>query len=385
MRKTKPQRTLRPPVENEKLTEWVQRTSTRISPLVNVTLPPLVRTVAKYSETLHVGRTVPAHVSAQIPVRVHRREAVSPDGSVASLVLEHVDGRPLPRWFPGAHIDLTLPSGLQRQYSLCGNLTDHGGNLTDHGRYRIAVRLITDGRGGSSEVHSLREGDTLTVSHPRNAFPFAPVGHGDTGHRKIRFVAAGIGITPILPMAESAQRLGLDWTLLYLGRSRESMAFTERVEALGNRAVIRADDTDGTPTIRKILGRVRPETAIFVCGPEPLIEAVLKKLAKADQVEVHFERFSAPPIVDGRPFRIVLASSGEVIDVASDQSMLDAILAARPGTVHSCKQGFCGTCRLKVIQGEPDHRDSLLTPSERADGEILPCVSRAGQTLTVDL
>ncbi|MEJ9077696.1 iron-sulfur cluster-binding domain-containing protein [Gordonia malaquae] len=186
-------------------------------------------------------------------------------------------------------------------------------------------------------------------------------------------------------MAESAQRLGLDWTLLYLGRSRESMAFTERVEALGNRAVIRADDTDGTPTIRKILGRVRPETAIFVCGPEPLIEAVLKKLAKADQVEVHFERFSAPPIVDGRPFRIVLASSGEVIDVASDQSMLDAILAARPGTVHSCKQGFCGTCRLKVIQGEPDHRDSLLTPSERADGEILPCVSRAGQTLTVDL
>lgn len=346
--------------------------------MINATLPVLIRAAAKYSEPLGVGRQTPPSLSATLPVHVAEREVVTADESVVSLVLTSVDDRPLPQWFPGAHLDVTLPSGVQRQYSLCGDPTDRS-------RYRIAVRLITDGKGGSREVHSLQVGDTLTVSHPRNAFPFAAVGHLDTGRRKVRFVAAGIGITPILPMAEAAARLGLDWSLLYLGRSVDSMAFVDRVRALGDRATIKTDDVDGVLPIRKILGRVRPETALYVCGPNGLIEATIDRLADAKDVEVHFERFSAAPIVDGHPFRVVLARSGRSIEVSADESMLDAILSVRPGTLHSCKQGFCGTCRLRVVDGTPDHRDTLLTPDERSRGVMLPCISRATDEITVDL
>lgn len=231
-------------------------------------------------------------------------------------------------------------------------------------------------------MHALNVGDTVAVSHPRNAFPFAPIGHLDSGDRRIRLVAAGIGITPIITMAEAANRLGLDWSLTYLGRSLESLAFVERVRSLGARAVVH---TDGTLAVADIVGDTRPGTALYICGPGPLIEEAVDLTCDADGVEMHFERFTLPPIRDGRPFRVILARSGETIDVPADRTMLDAILDSRPGTVHSCRQGFCGTCRLRVLSGEPEHRDSMLTPNDRAEGAILPCIARAVDDLVIDL
>lgn len=371
-------RSMRPPVENERLTAWIDRTSTQMAPLLNATVRGLMRATARASAQLGVGQVVPEPASARLAVRITHREVVSADGSVVSLVLGSADRTSLPAWFPGAHVDVFLPSGRQRSYSLCGDPADRD-------LYRIAVRLIDDGLGGSAEVHDLAIGTTITVSHPRNAFAFAPRGHLPRGPRRVRFVAGGIGITPILAMAEHAERLGVDYSLLYLGRSADSLAFVDRVRALGDRAVIHTDDVDSVLPIETVVGELDGDTAVYVCGPPPLIAAVDDVCGPAAGVELHFERFTAPEIVDGRPFQVTLARTGHVLDVAADESMLDTILRARPDALYSCKQGFCRTCRLHVVDGAPDHRDSALTPAEREAGALLPCVSRGDGDLVVDL
>ncbi|MBF6338494.1 oxidoreductase [Nocardia abscessus] len=310
---------------------------------------------------------------------VTERRIEARDQDVVSLRLAAPDGRVLPPWRPGAHLDLELPSGRLRQYSLCGDPADIRA-------YRVAVRRIPEGGGGSVEVHdALPVGSPIVVRGPRNAFPFAVPGHGSPAAR-LHFVAGGIGITPILPMARLAHRLGIEWSMVYTGRSRDTLPFLDEIAGFGDRVVVRTDDEHGLPDAAALLPGVGPDTAVYCCGPVPMITVIADTVREMPYVELHSERFSPPPIVNGKPFEIQLASTGDVLEVGADRSALDTILGARPDRPYSCRQGFCRTCKVRVLAGEPDHRDTVLTAAEREAGEMLVCVSRAdGGRLVLDL
>ncbi|MEV0332753.1 PDR/VanB family oxidoreductase [Nocardia sp. NPDC050717] len=315
----------------------------------------------------------------RFPVVVTERRIVAHDQDVVSLRLAAPDGRELPAWRAGAHLDLELPSGRLRQYSLCGDPADTRA-------YRIAVRRIPDGGGGSVEVHDeLPVGSEFVVRGPRNAFPFAVPGHGSPAER-LHFVAGGIGITPILPMARLAHRLGVPWTMVYTGRSRDTIPFLAELASFGEHVLVRTDDEHGLPDAAALLPGVGAGTAVYACGPTPMTSAIVAAVRTMPQVELHFERFSPPPIVDGTAFEIELAASGTVLEVPADRSALDVILAARPDQPYSCRQGFCRTCVVRVLAGDPDHRENTLSADEHAAGVMLACVSRShGERLVLDL
>lgn len=322
----------------------------------------------------------PTWVDRSLNLAVRERSVVAADQDVVAFTLAAVGGGELPRWRPGAHLDVTLPSGAVRQYSLCGDPRDRY-------RYRIAVRRIPEGKGGSIELHdAVRVGDVLGVKGPRNAFPLATTGHLNAGVRQFHFVAGGIGITPILPMLAVATERGLPWTMTYAGRSKESIPFRDELARYGERITVRTDDEGGMPTAADLLPPLHPDLAVYCCGPGPMLKVIRDAVAEYPGAELHFERFSAPPIENGVPFQVQLGGGGPVLDVGPQNSALDAVLAARPGTPYSCRQGFCGTCKVKVLAGNPDHRDTLLTETQRAEGQMLLCVSRAdGGRLVLDI
>lgn len=322
----------------------------------------------------------PTWVDRSLNLVVRERSVVAADQDVVAFTLAAVGGGELPRWRPGAHLDVTLPSGAVRQYSLCGDPRDRY-------RYRIAVRRIPEGKGGSIELHdAVRVGDVLGVKGLRNAFPLATTGHLNAGVRQFHFVAGGIGITPILPMLAVATERGLPWTMTYAGRSKESIPFRDELARYGERITVRTDDEDGMPTAADLLPPLHPDLAVYCCGPGPMLKVIRDAVAEYPGAELHFERFSAPPIENGVPFQVQLGGGGPVLDVGPQNSALDAVLAARPGTPYSCRQGFCGTCKVKVLAGNPDHRDTLLTETQRAEGQMLLCVSRAdGGRLVLDI
>ncbi|MEU6231350.1 PDR/VanB family oxidoreductase [Streptomyces sp. NPDC047042] len=297
---------------------------------------------------------------------------------VISLRLEAPDGAILPPWQPGAHIELRLPSGRKRQYSLCGDPADRY-------RYRIAVRRIAGGKGGSAEVHdTLEDGARVAVTAPRNAFPFA-------AEASLLLIAGGIGITPILPMAREAARRGLDWRLVHTGRSRASMPFAaelaELAAAAPDRVLVRPDDESGVPKAAELLSSSPAAGAVYCCGPAPMIDGVRRAFGASSASALHYERFAPPPITDGRPFELQLGDTGRVLPVPYDRSALDVLHEALPDLPFSCRQGFCGTCRVQVAYGHVDHRDRRLTATERAEGAMLPCVSRApeGERLVLEV
>jgi ferredoxin-NADP reductase len=322
---------------------------------------------------------MPGELDRTIAVTVADRRVVAHDQDVIALTLV---GEQLPRWHPGAHIDIHLPSGLVRQYSLCGDPEKAH-------TYRIAVRRIPDGGGGSIEMHDLSVGATVTTNGPRNAFPLTVPGYGSPACC-FRFIAGGIGITPILPMLGLAERLGVDWSMVYAGRSRDSLPFASEVARFGSRVTIRTDDVDGLPKAEELLGDCPDGTAVYACGPAPMLTAVRSALVGRDDVELHFERFAAPPVVDGKEFSVSVASTGETVGVGADETLLSALNRAGVHAPYSCQQGFCGTCRtrvLGVLRGAVDHRDTLLTDPERDSGMMLICISRAADSshLTLDL
>lgn len=326
---------------------------------------------------------LPAEHRNTLRLVVTAREVVARDENVVALTLSGQNGAALPPWHPGAHLDLLLPSGRVRQYSLCG----------DPGRrdsYRIAVRRIPGGGGGSVEIHdAVPVGSVLTSHGPRNAFPLAVPGHGSPTTR-LRFIAGGIGITPILPMLGMAERLGVPWSMIYVGRSADSIPFADEVGRFGSRVQIRTDDVHGLPTADELLGdssQCGSGTAVYACGPAELLTAVRTRLIGADDIELHFERFAAAPVVDGEPFTVTVGSSGGRLDVAADETLLAALQRSGVAAPYSCRQGFCGTCRTRVLAGVVEHRDTLLTEPERDAGIMLTCVSRApsGAHLTLDL
>lgn len=292
---------------------------------------------------------------------VTKRELLAPD--VVALTLADPDGGLLPSWTPGAHIDVRLPSGRRRQYSLCGS----PGRRTD---YRIAVRRIADGGGGSIEMHEAFDvGDTLVFEGPRNAFYLV------TDEREVLFLIGGIGVTPILPMIRLAAQHGVDWRAVYAGRSRQYMPLLDDVVAVApDRVTVWADDERGRfATAEELLADAGPTTAVYVCGPTGMLESVRTLRDQHANAPLHYERFSPPPVVDGIPFELELGRSQQVLSVPANRSALSVMLDREPTTAYSCQQGFCGTCKVKVLAGEVDRRGRTA----EGDDEMLVCVSRA--------
>ncbi|WP_028047228.1 PDR/VanB family oxidoreductase [Cellulomonas sp. URHE0023] len=308
----------------------------------------------------------------QRPVVVQARTVVA-DG-VLALDLAPTNGRPLPAWTPGSHVDLLLPGGWERQYSLCGDPADR---MT----YRVAVLLSQDGAGGSAVVHdTLAVGDTLRLRGPRNHFAFTPA-----ADRSTVFVAGGIGITPMLSMIAAADAAGTDWSLHYAGRSRATMAFVEELVAdHPSRVRVYAADEGERLAVSALTDG--PAGRVFCCGPRRLLDAVEE--AGTDGWSVHTERFEArefgPPVWPD-PFEVELALSGTTLTVDPGQSILDVVEASGAVVVSSCRVGTCGSCETPVLQGSVEHRDSVIGPGG-ASQTMMICVSRAaGPGLVLEL
>ncbi|MFF7650465.1 PDR/VanB family oxidoreductase [Streptomyces sp. NPDC007983] len=298
---------------------------------------------------------------------------------VVTLTLRHPAGRELPGWEPGAHVDLVLGDGLIRQYSLCGDPADHTS-------WRIAVLRAPDGRGGSARVHdTLTEGARVRVRGPRNHFALRPAA-------RYLFVAGGIGITPILPMAAAAEAAGADWTLLYGGRTRASMAFADQLaDAYGGKVRLVPQDEAGLLDLAAYLAEPDPGTLVYCCGPEPLLRVAEERCRAWPPGALRTERFQPRPAdaesADSGGFEVVLDRSGRSLTVEPGQSVLRTLEEAGVPVLYSCEEGTCGTCETDVIEGEVEHRDSVLTDEERASGEtMMICVSRCrGPKLVLDL
>jgi ferredoxin-NADP reductase len=310
-----------------------------------------------------------------VTLRVTAKTVVA-DG-VASLELAHPDGRRLPDWTPGSHIDVMLPNGLTRQYSLCGDRWDAHS-------YRVGVLREPGGRGGSAYVHDeLRPGDLVGVGGPRNNFPLVPA-------RRYLFVGGGIGITPLLPMVHQADLLGVDWQLLYGGRRRASMAWLDELADYGDRVEVVPQDESGLLDLAGFLGAPGPGVRVYCCGPAPLLAAIEAACASWPAHSLRTERFvAADQGAPARtvPFEVELARSGATVTVTPGVSVLDAVHSAGVDVLSSCRQGTCGTCETTVLAGTPDHRDSILEDDERAAGDCMfICVSRAlDDRLVLDL
>ena len=310
-------------------------------------------------------------IESTLELRVAGRSVAAT--GVVTLDLAAADGQMLPAWSPGAHIDLHLPNGLVRQYSLCGQVRDRS-------RWRVAVLREPAGRGGSACVHDqLAVGDVVAGGGPRNHFVYTPAARS-------LFIAGGIGITPLLPMIDAAEADGVDWTLVYGGRTLDAMAFHEQLRALGDRVRLLPQDRHGLLPVRELLAAEPRETEVYCCGPEGLLAAVEAHHADRDPARLHVERFAPaerdPDAVD-TTFTVTLQRSGRSLTVPADRSILQTLEEAGVEVESSCEEGSCGTCETPVRGGRPDHRDSVLTPVEREAGEtMMVCVSRS---LTAEL
>jgi len=297
---------------------------------------------------------------------------------VISLTLADPGGAQLPAWTPGAHIDLLLDDAV-RQYSLCGSPGDQH-------TWRIAVLLDPGGRGGSRQVHqTLKAGDQITVRGPRNHFPLHAA-------QRYIFIAGGIGITPILPMITVATEAGSDWRLYYGGRSRTSMAFLDELRPYGERVTVWPDDEKGLLPLGDILADPAGGGLVYCCGPEGLLAATEQRCMAWPAGALHLERFSAKPqpepaAGEEAPFEVVCQRSGLTVTVPPGRSIIDALDEQGVSVLSSCLEGVCGTCETQVLEGIPDHRDSLLTEDEREANEyMMVCVSRSkSDRLVLDL
>ncbi|WP_084533220.1 PDR/VanB family oxidoreductase [Nocardia fusca] len=297
---------------------------------------------------------------------------------VISITFADPSGAQLPAWEPGAHLALHLPNGLVREYSLCSDPSDRS-------CWTVAVLRTPDSRGGSTHIHDLLPvGGLLEVEGPRQNFAL------DTAARHI-LVAGGIGITPILSMVRTLHRDGANWTLLYTGRSRSTMAFLDEIDSLpADRVTIHADDAAAGryPDLAGLLGDIDADTVAYCCGPEALMAACRDALPDPGQLRI--ERFKAPePIATGEDtaFDVILAGSGRRIPVGPEVSVLSALQNAGVPVESSCTEGICGTCEVGVVKGDVEHRDFLLSPEEQqTGGTMFVCVSRCRSAeLVLDL
>lgn len=294
---------------------------------------------------------------------------------VLSLRLTRIESDdPVPAWAPGDHIDLHVPDGTTRQYSLCGDPTDRS-------HWEIAVLREEGGRGGSTWIHDeLRVGDRVLVTRPKNTFALeeAPF-HA--------LVAGGIGITPMMAMAEHLSRGGRAFHLTYGGRTAQSMAFRPRLAALGEHVTFLAEDEQGRADLEAIVRELPEGGLLYVCGPLALLQAVqaaAEVVHGPDQDLVRFELFSRDglePIVgqslDADHYELVLARSGHSLRLAPEDNILDKVLALGVDVENDCREGICGSCVTPILSGDVDHRDLVMTKKEHAAmTEMMICVSR---------
>jgi cytochrome P450/ferredoxin-NADP reductase len=328
-----------------------------------------------------VRRTSVRATGSELTLRVARRVFETPD--ICSFELVPADGTGLPEFKAGSHVDVTVSEGVTRQYSLCNDPAERH-------RYLLAVLREPASRGGSHALHDdLHEGRLVRVSAPKNRFPLAP------GASRSLLLAGGIGITPILAMAESLARRGSNFQMHYCARSREQMAFHDRIlrSPFASRVSMHFSDEPAARKIdfRALLAAPDPGTHLYVCGPKRFMDAALDT-ARAQgwaEAQLHFERFAAEVVhaENDTAFEVNLARSGRVIRVPKDSTVLHALAAAGVSVPSSCEQGVCGTCLTRVLSGVPDHRDLYLTPDERAaNDQFTPCCSRArSESLILDL
>jgi len=316
--------------------------------------------------------------ASDLQVRVTRKSREAVD--IATFELVNVDERPLPAFSAGSHIDVHIPNGLTRQYSLC----NHPG---ESHRYLIGVLRDASSRGGSRAMHDeVKEGDVLHISRPRNHFPLA---HEAT-HNVL--LAGGIGVTPILCMAERLAVTGASFEMHYCTRSPERTAFRERITASTFAKRVHFHFDDGAESQKLDLSRLllpmRPGVHLYVCGPKGFMDWVLgtARAAGWPAQRLHYEFFGAELVKseDDASFQVKLASSGRIIGVPKDKTVVQALAAAGVEIATSCEQGVCGTCMTRVLEGEPDHRDTYLTPEEQmANDQFTPCCSRSNSPLLV--
>jgi vanillate O-demethylase ferredoxin subunit len=319
-----------------------------------------------------------------IRVRVASKTPLATD--IALFELHAADGGALPAFEAGAHTEVHVGQGstrFVRPYSLCNTPGE------TH-RWQIGVLRTADSRGGSAAVHAwLREGSEFEVSVPRNLFPLAG------GAARSLLIAGGIGITPMLAMAETLHAQGAAFELHHCTRSLARTPFVERMAAAPwARSVQRhLDDGDAAQKLDlpALLAAQPAGTHLYVCGPQGFMDAVLgaARAAAWPEAQLHWESFSPAVTHEAgdRAFELVLQRSGIILTVGAEQTVAQAISDAGVFLATSCEQGICGTCLTPVLEGEPDHRDQYLTPEERAAGDqFTPCCSRAkGARLVIDL
>lgn len=304
---------------------------------------------------------------AHLHLRVRRHDAAAE--GVVVLELEHPSSDPLPSWSPGAHVDLCLPNGLIRQYSLCGSPADLS-------TYRFGILREPASRGGSSYIaDEVAAGAVIEVKGPRNHFPLLPA-------ESYIFIAGGIGITPLLPMIDAAQAAGVPWELHYGGRSRASMGFLDEIATLPDgRVRLYPQDEVGLIDLASVLGEHRPGSLVYSCGPGSLLEAIEERTALWPEGCVHMERFEPKEFdepVSTESFEVELADTGTVLVVPPDKSVLEVLRDADVEVYSSCQDGTCGTCETTVLAGEVEHRDSIMSAEEQAANDrMYICVSRA--------
>lgn len=324
------------------------------------------------SESNRDGR-VPTEAPLELQVAQRR---VAADG-VVEITFTAPSGEPLPAWKPGAHVELLLTPELSRHYSLCGDVADESS-------WKVAVLREEAGRGGSAHVHDeLHEGVSLQVRGPANHFPLV-------SSPRYQFIAGGIGITPMRAMIDAARAEGADWNLVYVGRSRKTMAFLDELEG-DERVTIWPKDQRGRFDLDSVLGTPREDTLVYCCGPTALLDAVEEKCASWPDGALHMERFLAKQ-VDApedalNSFEVECARTGLTVKVCEGTTIFDAVEKAGVDVIGSCMEGICGTCEADVLDGTPDHRDSILSRAERERGDtVITCVSRSlSSKLVLDL
>ncbi|MDD3353822.1 PDR/VanB family oxidoreductase [Zoogloea sp.] len=316
-------------------------------------------------------------MSTPLSVRIARKAVEATD--IVSLELAPLEGATLPPFSAGSHIDVEVKPGVIRQYSLCNDPTE------SH-RYLIGVLRDPASRGGSVAVHDLlQEGQVLRISAPRNHFALVPA------KRSILF-AGGIGVTPILCMAERLAQSGADFEMHYCARAADRAAFVARIQASSFAGRVHFHFDDG-PAEQKldlaaVLDAAGADAHLYVCGPGGFIDFVTQGAAARQwsSDRVHFEYFAGQKVdtsADGT-FEVKLASSGKCVSVPPSQTVVAALRQAGVEIEVSCEQGVCGTCLTRVLEGEVDHRDNYLTDEEKAaNDQFLPCCSRARGTLLV--
>lgn len=289
---------------------------------------------------------------------------------IISIELRTPDQKDLPAFEAGSHIDLHLPNGMVRSYSLLNDSSEHH-------RYVLGVLKDAKSRGGSKAVHEqLRVGMRIEISSPRNNFAL----HENATHSVL--VAGGIGVTPILCMARRLKSLGQSFEVLYFARSRQHAAFLDDVKAVAANVHLHFDnEQSGPPDLKALLAARNTANAhYYACGPAVMLDAFETHCQALGYANAHIERFAAVEVAAStnakQSYTVELKRSGKVIEITPDMSLLAALQAANAEVMTSCEEGICGSCETRVLEGIPDHRDSVLSPAEQATNQMMMvCVS----------